>query len=170
LEYLERAVTALKNGQEVNIDEAVAKSVTEIDLKIPAFFPDQYIFDINTRLTLYKRIANAKSISELDNLQVELIDRFGLLPKEAKNFFAVAEIRLIAEPLRVSKIAADLSKGFVEFALEPNVDVKKILSLVQKNQHIYRLKRGNKLEFVIKQSSATDLIEFLKMLLGEIKK
>ncbi|MFA6409564.1 MAG: transcription-repair coupling factor [Gammaproteobacteria bacterium] len=170
LEYLERAVTALKNGQEVNVDEAVARFVTEIDLKIPAFFPDQYIFDINTRLTFYKRIANAKSISELDNLQVELIDRFGLLPQEAKNFFAIAEIRLTAEPLGVSKIAADFSKGFVEFALEPNVDVKKILNLVQKNPHIYRLKKGNKLEFAIKQPLAADLIEFLKMLLGEIKK
>src|SRR3546814_15706027 len=52
--------------------------------------------DVHTRLTLYKRIASARSEDDLRDLQVEMIDRFGLLPEPTKQFFAVASLKLMA--------------------------------------------------------------------------
>ena len=51
-----------------------------MELRVPALLPDDYLGDVNMRLSFYKRIAAAESKQELDELKVELIDRFGLLP------------------------------------------------------------------------------------------
>ena len=66
----------------------------EIDLGIPALIPDDYVYDIHQRLMLYKRIANASDQESLDDIRVELIGRFGLLPDYLKNLFSVTEIKL----------------------------------------------------------------------------
>ena len=49
--------------------------------------PEDYLGDVNMRLSFYKRIAAAESKQELDELKVELIDRFGLLPEATKKSF-----------------------------------------------------------------------------------
>ena len=61
---------------------------------MPALIPDDYLPDVHTRLTLYKRISGARDADELRELQVEMIDRFGLLPDAAKHLFAIAELKL----------------------------------------------------------------------------
>jgi hypothetical protein len=59
----------------------------EIDLQSPALIPDDYLPDVHSRLILYKRIASARDEGELRELQVEMIDRFGLLPSRSKTYF-----------------------------------------------------------------------------------
>lgn len=73
------------------------KSKVEIELKLAALIPDKYVNDVNLRLVLYKKIADAKNQDELDALQVEMIDRFGLLPEPAKNLFKLATLKLKAQ-------------------------------------------------------------------------
>ncbi len=61
----------------------------EVDLHVPALLPEEYMPDVHLRLVLYKRIAAAPDTVQLRELQVEMIDRFGLLPEAtAKNLFA----------------------------------------------------------------------------------
>ena len=78
MDMLEQAVDALKAGKEPSLSQLLHER-SEIDLKLPALLPDDYIPDINNRLSLYKRIANCETNKEIDDIQVELIDRFGLL-------------------------------------------------------------------------------------------
>ena len=61
---LEQAVEALKNGKEPSLDDLLRKQ-TEIELRIPVLLPDDYIPDINTRLSMYKQIAG---IADSDTL------------------------------------------------------------------------------------------------------
>ncbi|MDF5528268.1 helicase-related protein, partial [Vibrio parahaemolyticus] len=84
MEMLEQAVQALKEGKEPSLDELLREQ-TEVEMRIPALLPDGYIPDVNTRLSMYKRIASVTSSDELSELKVELIDRFGLLPDATKN-------------------------------------------------------------------------------------
>ena len=84
---------------------------TQINLNIPAIIPDDYVPDVHTRLTLYKRIANAADERELRELQVEMIDRFGLLPEYTKQLFRVTEIKLRCPTLGVAKIDANAQGG-----------------------------------------------------------
>jgi transcription-repair coupling factor (superfamily II helicase) len=84
MDMLDRAVTAFKSGKQINFDNDGEDS-TEIKLHLPALIPDDYLPDVQMRLVLYKRISNAKTTDALRALQVEMIDRFGLLPEPVKN-------------------------------------------------------------------------------------
>lgn len=169
LDYLERAVHALKQGENVEKSLTEKDDITEVDLKIPTIIPENYVADINARLILYKRIANSENQTELDNLQIEMIDRFGLLPESAKNLIHATELKLTAKKLGIRKIIANLKTGSIEFNPKPNINSKKIISLIQKETHIYKLKAGNRLEFNLAHKTANELIDFLKKLLQKIK-
>ncbi|HEB77113.1 MAG TPA: transcription-repair coupling factor, partial [Methylothermaceae bacterium] len=108
-EMLEKAVKALKEGKTLDFDQM--EETIEIDLKLPALIPDDYLPDVHTRLVLYKRIANAGDVQALKELQVEMIDRFGLLPEATKNLFAIAEMKLQAQKLGIEKIDANTRGG-----------------------------------------------------------
>lgn len=164
MEYLEKAVIALKDGDKLNLDleEALDSQLIEVDLKIPAFIPDNYIIDVNTRLIFYKRISGAKTLDELESIEAELVDRFGLLKEEIRNLFSSAEIKLLASPLGVSKIVASVKQGSIAFFPNPNINFKNIMSLVQSKSDIYKISGGTKLDFKKQHKTAKDLIEFIK--------
>src|SRR3546814_19751736 len=101
-ELLERAVRSIRRGELPDVDAPVSHGA-DVELNIPALIPEDYLPDVHTRLTLYKRISTARDATELRALQVEMIDRFGLLPDAAKHTFTVAEMKLEATPLGTSK-------------------------------------------------------------------
>ena len=105
MEMLERAVKALKAGKSPELDRPLDHG-PEIDLQAPALIPEDYLPDVHNRLILYKRIASAQSDEELKELQVEMIDRFGLLPEQVKNLLEVTRLKLRATPIGIRKIEA----------------------------------------------------------------
>lgn len=147
LELLERAVEALKAGKEPELDRPLDHG-TEVDLGIPALLPDDYLPDVHTRLIQYKRIASANSEEELRELQVEMIDRFGLLPEATKNLFSVTELKLIATPLGIKKIEMGDAGGRVQFVEEPDIDPMKVITLIQTKPKIYRMDGQDKLRII----------------------
>jgi len=144
LDMLERAVTALKAGEEIDL-EVTANPQGEINLHVSAIIPNDYLPDIHNRLILYKRISNAKSADELRDLQVEMIDRFGLLTPEIKNLFAIMTIKLAAVPLGIAKIDLGPQGGYIEFKRNTQIDPLKIVTLVQENPAHYQLKSATRL-------------------------
>ncbi|MGB6977345.1 MAG: transcription-repair coupling factor [Gammaproteobacteria bacterium] len=145
-ELLEKTVRALKSGKAFSIDEPFAQQ-TEIDLQIPALIPENYVGDVHVRLTLYKRIANAKNEQELNELQVEMIDRFGLLPEPVKNLFRVTELRLQAAPLGIRKIDIGAKYGRIEFSPHPNINIQHLIKLIQIYPNQYKLDATQRLQF-----------------------
>ncbi len=145
-ELLERTVAALKAGKEPALDQPLGHA-PEIDLHIPVLIPDDYLPDVHIRLTLYKRIAGAANEEELRDLQVEMIDRFGLLPPATRNLFRVTALKLLALPLGVRKIEASDHSGRIIFTAEPNVNPEHIIRLVQAEPDNYKLDGGEKLRF-----------------------
>jgi len=136
-ELLERAVSALKRG-EVPDPDAPLNAGVEIDLGMPALIPDDYVYDIHQRLMLYKRISSAVSTKQLDELRVELIDRFGLLPDYVKNLFTVTEIKIIAEHVGIMKIDSNDTAIKIQFNEKPNIDHVKLITLIQTQSSRYR--------------------------------
>ena len=147
MELLDAAVKALKEGREPSLDE-LTQQHADIELRIPALLPEDYLGDVNMRLSFYKRIAAAESKQELDELKVELIDRFGLLPDAAKNLLQIAELRLQVEPLKVLRIDAGTQGGFIEFAPSAKVDPEKFIRLIQKEPIVYRFDGPLKFKFI----------------------
>ncbi|MBU2870876.1 transcription-repair coupling factor [Colwellia sp. E2M01] len=147
MEMLDQAVEALKEGKQLSLDQVMSNQ-TEIELRIPALLPEDYIFDVSLRLSLYKRIASCKTKNELDDIQVELIDRFGLLPQPSKNLIQVAKLRLRAQTIGISRIEASATGGSIEFSNNTTVDPMLIIGLIQKNPAMYSMAGASKLKFV----------------------
>ena len=147
MEMLDQAVAALKEGKQLSLDQ-VMSTQTEIELRVPALLPDDYIFDVSLRLSLYKRIASCKTKNELDDIQVELIDRFGLLPQPSKNLVQIAKLRLKAQTIGISRIEASASGGSIEFSDNTSVDPMLIIGLIQKSPSVYSMAGASKLKFV----------------------
>mgnify|MGYP003385195337 CR=1 FL=1 len=146
MEMLDHAVEALKEGKQLSLTQVTAKQ-TEIELRLPALIPEDYIFDVSLRLSLYKRIASCKNKRQLDDVQVELIDRFGLLPQPAKNLIHIAKLRLKAQTIGISRIEVSDKGGSIEFSDDTCVDHMLIIGLVQKQPTMYKMVPPNKLKF-----------------------
>lgn len=151
-ELLERAVGALKAGREPALERPLNHG-PEVDLHLPALIPDDYLPDVHGRLILYKRIASAADEDELRELQVEMIDRFGLLPDAVKHLFSITGLKLKAVPLGVSKIDVGESSGRLIFGPQPNVDPSAIVQLIQAQPAHYSLDGSDKIRFQLDMSS-----------------
>jgi transcription-repair coupling factor (superfamily II helicase) len=163
-ELLERAVRALKSGKVPNLDQPLAMH-SEIDLKIPALIPADYLPDVHSRLVMYKRIANATNTDELRELQVEMIDRFGMLPPQVKNLFRVTELKLLAEPLGIKKIEAGPQGGRLIFGPAPKLNAEALIQLIQRDYKTYKLEGKEKLRFQMKLDDPEIRIEAIEKLL-----
>ena len=137
----------------------------DVNLHIPALIPDTYIPDVHTRLTLYKRLSNIADQQGFDELQVEMIDRFGLLPQEVKHLIRVTQIKLQAESIGVAKINASAQQGKLEFSATPTVDPLKIVKMVQNQPQYYQLRGANQLLFKLPMHSAEDRLIAIEELL-----
>ncbi|NRA61765.1 MAG: transcription-repair coupling factor, partial [Psychrobium sp.] len=168
MEMLDGATRALKNGEQPSLSNLLSQG-GEVDLKVTALLPDDYIFDVNTRLSLYKRIANCESQRELDTLQVELIDRFGLLPDAAKNLFATTHIKQRITALGISRLEASNNGGQLVFSERSKVDLGYLLSLLRSQPGIYKLDGSNKLKFSIKTDNASDRLTLINAMLDEFE-
>jgi len=146
MELLTRAVESLKAGREPNLDAPLNAGV-DINLHVPALLPEDYVPDVHLRLILYKRIASAGSEGDLRELQVELIDRFGLLPQPARNLMRIASIKLRAAALGIEKIDAAEAGGYLQFVDQPSVDPLAVVRLVQAEGRIYRMQGAHRLQF-----------------------
>ena len=147
-DMLARAVDALQNGEEPDLDAPLHRGI-EIELYVPALIPETYLADVQARLTLYKRIASARTPAGLRELQVEMIDRFGLLPEPTRNLFEVAELRQLAEPVGVSRIDIGPQGGRVEFVEQAQADPDALIRLIQSGGSRYRMEGPRLLRIAI---------------------
>lgn len=167
-DLLDRAVKALKSGIIPELDTPLTRA-TQIDLGVPALLPSDYMPDVHMRLVLYKRIARAVTDEELDELQIEMIDRFGLFPEPTKNLFRLAQLRIKAEPYGIRTIEADDNSGRVLFHPEPPIDPQAVLQLVQKQPQRYQLRGADQLKFADNMPDATDRIDAVEHLLEQLE-
>ena len=148
---------ALKSGKLPDFDLS-SEHETEVELHLPALIPDDYLPDVHTRLTLYKRIASARNEDHLRDLQVEMIDRFGLLPDPAKQLFAVAQLKLMATPLGIRKLDFGANGGRITFRDKPEVDPMAIIRLIQSQPRVYKLDGQDKLKVNLELPGASERI------------
>ena len=164
---LDRAVKALKAGKIPDLDKPLHHG-TEIDLSVAALLPDDYVYDIHTRLIMYKRLSGAESKEQLDELRVELIDRFGLLPEPAKNLFEVTALKIATSELGVKKIDASSNGARILFEDNANIDPTKLILLIQKQPNIYKFNGKETLHITKVMDNCTDRIDTILSTLREL--
>lgn len=167
-EMLEEAVKAIREGRTPNIETALQSGV-EITLRVPALIPEDYLPDIHNRLIMYKRIAGAKNEEDLRDLQIEMIDRFGLLPPQTHLLFRVTALRLRAEQFGINRIDANVETGKLLFKQQTRVDPGSIVELVQQQSRQYRLSGPNQLHFTHNCPAGEARIDFINRLLDQLR-
>ncbi|ELY12426.1 transcription-repair coupling factor, partial [Salmonella enterica subsp. enterica serovar Enteritidis str. 436] len=168
MELLENAVDALKAGREPSLEDLTSQQ-TEVELRMPSLLPDDFIPDVNTRLSFYKRIASAKNENELEEIKVELIDRFGLLPDPARNLLDIARLRQQAQKLGIRKLEGNEKGGTIEFAEKNHVDPAWLIGLLQKQPQHFRLDGPTRLKFIQDLSERKTRIDWVRQFMQQLE-
>ncbi|QKE62851.1 transcription-repair coupling factor [Aquipseudomonas campi] len=168
MEMLERAVKAIRKGEQPNLDQPLGGG-PEINLRVPALIPEDYLPDVHARLILYKRIANAADEDGLKELQVEMIDRFGLLPEPTKNLVRITLLKLQAEKLGIKKIDAGPQGGRIEFAATTCVDPLTLIKLIQSQPKRYKFEGATMFKFQVPMERPEERFNTLEALLERLE-
>ena len=126
---------------------------TQIDCDIDAFIPDTYIPNESQKLDVYKRISSIENEEDYSEMQDELIDRFGEIPKPCANLLRIALLR--AEAHRSYATEVDIRKGSWKILLDPKarIRVEEIPALVREQQGRLRFVTGKQAMLVFRQSA-----------------
>ncbi|MCB5184595.1 transcription-repair coupling factor [Methylobacillus gramineus] len=165
-DMLSHAVKQLKAGKEPDLSAPLGVT-TEINLHTPALLPNDYCPDVHERLVLYKRLANCNDDDDLDTMQEELIDRFGLLPEQGDALMACHRLRIAAKPLGINKIDASDSAIQLHFAQTTELDPTKLVSLLQRDRRC-RMNGPDKLRITVQYVDISQRTDFIKNLLKEL--
>ncbi len=165
-DLLNRAVNALRSGHMPEADTST--TATEVEPGLPALLPEDYVPDVHTRLILYKRLASAPDTNALRDLEVELIDRFGLLPEPARALMAATRLRLRLLPLGIRKLELGPGGGRFLFGPQPRIDIGAMVRLVQSDPKRYRLDGEKAFRFHADIETLESRVSAVERLLNEI--
>ena len=166
-ELLDRAVRAIKAGRLPDLDGG-GHHGAEVELHLAALIPDHYLPDVHTRLMLYKRIATCADDDALRDMQVEMIDRFGLLPEPVKNLFAVTALKLRATALGIRKLEFGEHGGRVLFQPQPAFEPMNLIRLVQAQSKVYAFDGQDRLRIKADLPEPGQRLAAARVLLGRL--
>ncbi|MBI4808938.1 MAG: transcription-repair coupling factor [Nitrosomonadales bacterium] len=165
-DMLSAAISSLRQGLEPDMAHPLGVT-TEINLHTPALLPNDYCGDIHQRLVIYKRLAHCNTQEDLDDMQQELIDRFGLLPEPAQTLLDSHRLRIAAKPLGISKVDASSEAIVIQFVPNPPIDPMKVITMIQSKRHI-KMAGQDKLRIELKygdlQQRVLAVVNFFKEL------
>lgn len=138
MKLLQEEIAKLKGDYIKPISEFV------VELKEDRFIPEEYMNKIE-RVSIYKRAAGSNNLGELQELEKEVIDRFGKMPKVAKNYFRAERIRILSAVESVQEVKECDGNFYIKF-IGSNVKVEKIMELLQKGKIKY-IKSENAIEY-----------------------
>lgn len=164
-DMLNHAVKQLKAGKEPDLNAPLGVT-TEINLHTPALLPTKYCPDVHERLVIYKRLANCVEDDDLDNMQEELIDRFGLLPEQGVALIACHRLRIAAKSIGVIKIDASDAAIQLQFNPKADIDPMKLINLLQRDRRC-KMNGPDKLRVTIGLTEINLRADFVKTLLKE---
>ena len=130
MKLLEDTVRELK-GEQLE-DDVRANVNLRVDLKID----DEYIPDMNQRLTVYRRIASARSEEELDRVVADVRDRYGPLPTSILNLSDYGRIRIMADQLGIESIDREGETAVLRFRPQTRLEPVRLVELVQQRADV----------------------------------
>jgi transcription-repair coupling factor (superfamily II helicase) len=161
MQMIEQAVAELKGEEwqeEIN---------PEINVDIPAFIPEDFVLDIDVRLSLYRRLSGLREDAELKDITEEIEDRFGAPPMEVSNLLSVMSVRLLLKKMNVIRL--DVSHDTVVLVFSPTFELepKKLVKWVQRDPKRFRFLSEQKLMIRIDKETALEALQEVNKILRE---
>jgi transcription-repair coupling factor (superfamily II helicase) len=166
-DMLNEAVRALKDGREPDLTTPLG-ATTEIKLHVPALLPADYCHDVHERLSLYKRLASARSADDLRALQEELIDRFGRLPEPARALLETHRLRLLGSAIGIARIDAAAEAIVIGFVPKPPIDPTRIIALIQRRKDA-RMSGPDRIRFTVQTPDLDARVRLLREIIGALQ-
>lgn len=140
----------------------------EINLRIPALIPDNYIKDIRIRLSYYKALADIRSHEDIEKIEEELKDQFGELPDATLNLMGLMLIRSICRELGIQDVSAGAKNVSLKFSPQTRMKPETVISLAMRENKKYSITPDNRLN--IRMNSITwpavfEELQYLKTLI-----
>lgn len=140
---LEEAIMDAKAG---GLAEAKPRDLSpQISVDAPVLIPDDYVPDLNLRMSLYRRINELETPQELEAFAAELIDRFGKLPEPTENLLILMQIKLNARTAHIAKIDLGPRGALVSFWNDSFPNIPGLLAYVARLNGIAKLRPDNRL-------------------------
>ncbi|MBS0350695.1 MAG: transcription-repair coupling factor [Proteobacteria bacterium] len=168
MELLEAAVSALKAGKDPSLELPESINI-EVNLHIAALIPESYLPDVALRLSLYKRLADCEHKQEIDELKAEMIDRFGPFSDATQQLFAITQLKLQLKPLGIIKVDVGDQFGYFHFTEKPNINLQKLILLIQKYPKLYQFQGGVTLRFKVTHADPKQKIEAVEHMIKMLK-
>ncbi len=126
-----------------------------IKLPLPSNIPNNYVEDLQIRMTIYKRIEGCTNIEQVENIKYEIRDRFGPIPIQLENLLSVKKLKIYCGKLSINAISQTGDKITLFFTYDLQAAKVPIQNLLGNNFHI-----GNKqIKFSAKNINCLNLIE-----------
>lgn len=164
-ELLEEAIREIQ-GKPLSPEES--RKEPEIKVPFPAFLAEEYVPDVHQRLALYRRLSASSKESDLEDLEMELANRFGRLPNEAQNLLWLIRIKQILKKIGVESLTVGLEKVALVPGQGSLLDPVKAISLVSAHPNRYQLTPDSKFVASLSVSSMRDLYFAIEKLLNDL--
>ena len=169
---LEEAVASLKKGGDV-LDEPQGQWSPQIQLGTSVVIPESYIEDLNLKLSLYRRLAGAKSDDEIDGIIDEMADRFGAPPPEVKQLAEIVRIKMLCRIAGIEKIDAGPKGALITFRNNIFARPDQLIMYIQSNRQAFKIRPDQRLQILrnwrSEQDRVKDITKFARKLAGMIE-
>jgi transcription-repair coupling factor (superfamily II helicase) len=125
----------------------------EINLRVPAFVPEDYVTDPNQRLILYKKLVQSDSEDDVSDIMEEVVDRFGPLPPAVSYLLDIMRLRVHLKEMLIRRLEFDGSRLVFSFHEKTPVSPDKIISLMRESSRKYQFTPDFRLSVEVRDSS-----------------
>jgi transcription-repair coupling factor (superfamily II helicase) len=164
-QMLEEAVAELRVGH-ASISNKSWSPTISIGLAI--LIPEDYVPDLNLRLSLYRRLAEISSDEDRESFAVEMVDRFGKMPLEVNQLIEVAGLKALCREAGIEKLVITPNGAIITFKHEFAPEPMKLIGMVQQQPAIYRLRPDGKMMINGNWQSDTQKMKGAKMAIETI--
>jgi len=166
-EMLEEAVAGLKEGGEAEVTDQWSPT---INLGASVLIPEDYVADLNVRMSLYRRLAGIETRGDIDRFAAELIDRFGPLPDEVRHLLEIVTIKQLAKQAGVEKVDAGPKGGTISFRGNAFANPLKLVQFINQHSGTIKVRPDQKVVVARDWPTPDDRLKGAKALLEQLAK
>ncbi len=137
---LEEAIAKIKSGEMEVLSDADDQWAPQINLGVPVLIPEDYVPDLDVRLGLYRRLSSLSTKVELEGFAVELIDRFGTLPKEVNTLMLVVRIKAMCKRAGIAKLDGGPKGATIQFHNDKFASPQGLVEFIQNQRGMAKVK------------------------------
>ncbi len=168
---LEDAVAAAREGMDYNDDDVSNDNWSpQINLGTSVLIPESYVKDLNTRMSLYRRLGDIESADDIDGFAAELIDRFGEFPEEVNNLLEIISIKRLCRIAGLSQVDAGPKGAVLTFHNNAPPNVEDLMHWITSKAGTVKLRPDQKLSIIRQWDKPAQRVKGIKSIATELAK